>query len=85
MIKEHKVKERKDGTKEPYVVELPESIAEAVDMLGEEDALKAIHYTLKVRASKHADQGVPLTKEIRTLLKSDPELRALVMKKLKEQ
>ena len=84
MITEKKVKERRDGTKVEYSVELPETLEEAEGMLGTTGVLQAINYTLTVRASKLADQGVPLTKELKALLKSDPELRALVMKKLKE-
>ena len=82
---ENKKKEKHDGTKVMYSVELPETLEEAEGMLGTTGMLQAICYTLKVRASKFADQGVPLTKEMRKLLKSDPELRALVMKKLKER
>jgi len=83
MRTERKVKAKKDGKRVEYAVDLPETLEEAEGMLGTAGLLKAIHYTLKVRASNFADREEPLTKELRDLLKSDPELRALVARKLK--
>lgn len=83
MITEKRTKEKQDGTKIKYSVEIPESIQEAIDTMAPSEILGAIQYFLRTRAGKLAEVGVPLTKELKKLLRTDPELRALAMKKLK--
>ena len=83
MRKVEKVLESKDGTKTPYSYMEPETISEAVDAYGGESTLKLINYALSVSERRKASP--PSSTDIKSLINSDPELKALYEQKRAEK
>ena len=84
MITVNKTIHQKDGTLVPFEYEVPESVEEALQVLGEHKVMQAIRYTLSVVERKRALAPPPTPRGLRKLLRMHPDKVEEILQKAKE-